>query len=236
MNPAADLVARAHVVLLDFDGPICSVFAGYPAVRAVSTMLRALEAAGFDVRPPWLNLGDPHQLLVEVATQMPEAVGIAEDALTRSEVHAVDSAQITVGVTDLIDEVTGQGQQWAVVSNNSTESITRFWGRKDFARIPSLTVGRPKGESHLMKPNPFMLRQALEILGTPARDAVFIGDSVSDIQAGRTVGIPTIGYANKPAKPKLLTAALADVVITTMEDLLSHDTSHSSPPLGEAQC
>ena len=223
MTSAADLVARARVVLLDFDGPICSVFAGYPAVRAVSAILRALEAAGFEVRPPWLNLGDPHQLLVEVATQIPEAVGIAEDALTRSEVHAVDSAQITVGVTDLIDQVTHRGQQWAVVSNNSPESIARFCTRKDFARTPSLTVGRPKGEPHLMKPNPFALRHALKVLRTPARDAVFIGDSVSDIQAGRTVGIPTIGYANKPAKPMLLEAAQAGVIITSMDDLLSHD-------------
>jgi len=223
VNSAADLVARARVVLLDFDGPICSVFAGYPSAHAVTATLRALEAAGFEVRPQWLKLEDPHQLLVEVADQIPEAIGIAEDALTRSEVHAVESAQITVGVSDLIDQITDRGQQWAVVSNNSAESIGRFCVRKDFARTPSLTVGRPKGEPHLMKPNPYALRHALEILRTPARDAVFIGDSVSDIQAGRAVGIPTIGYANKPAKPKLLEAALADVVITSMDDLLSED-------------
>ena len=212
-----------RVVLLDFDGPICSVFAGYPSVHAVTATLRALEAAGFEIRPEWMKLKDPHQLLVKVATQIPEAVGIAEDALTRSEVHAVESAQITAGVTVLIDQITDRGQQWAVVSNNSAESIARFCVREDFARTPSLTVGRPKGEPHRMKPNPFVLRHALEILRTPARDAIFIGDSVSDIQAGRAVGIPTIGYANKPAKPKLLEAALADVVITSMDDLLSED-------------
>jgi HAD superfamily hydrolase (TIGR01509 family) len=223
VNPAAALVARAQVVLLDFDGPICSVFAGYPAVRAVSAILRTLETAGFDVRPEWLNLEDPHRLLVEVATHIPEAVGIVEDALTRSEVHAVDSAQVTTGVQELIDQVTARGQQWAVVSNNSAESIARFCTRKDFARTPSLTVGRPKSEPNLMKPNPFTLRHALEVLGTPAHEAVFIGDSVSDIQAARTVGIPTIGYANKPAKPKLLAAARAEIVITSMDDLLSHD-------------
>jgi HAD superfamily hydrolase (TIGR01509 family) len=223
VSSAADLVARARVVLFDFDGPICSVFAGYPPVRAVSATLRALEAAGFDIRPEWLRLEDPHQLLVAVATQLPEAVDIAEYALTRAEVHAVDSAKVTSGVADLIDQITGRGQRWAVVSNNSAESIERFCSRKDFDRNPSLTEGRPKGEPHLMKPNPFALRHALEILRTSPRDAVFIGDSVSDIQAGRTVGIPTVGYANKPAKPKRLEAALADMVITSMDDLLSHD-------------
>jgi hypothetical protein len=91
VTSAADLVARAQVILFDFDGPICSVFAGYPSVRAVSASLRALEAAGLDVRPEWSNLQDPHRLLLEVETQMPDAIGVVEDALTRSEVHAVVS-------------------------------------------------------------------------------------------------------------------------------------------------
>lgn len=223
MNAGADLVAGARLVIFDFDGPICSVFAGYPAVRAVTAILRALETAGFDVRAEWLNLEDPHELLREVAAQLPEAVGLVEDALTRSEVQAVESAQLTVGATDLIDHVTGRGQRWAVVSNNSTESIAQFCARGDFARTPSLAMGRAKGEPRLMKPNPFALTHALEILKTLALDAVFIGDSVSDIQAGKAAGIATIGYANKPAKPKLLAAALADVVITRMDDLLGQD-------------
>jgi len=223
MNSAAKLVAQARAILLDFDGPICSVFSGYPPVRAVSACLRALESAGFDNRTEWLNIEDPHQLLIEVATQIPKAIDVVESALTRAEVQAVDSAQITVGVTDLIDQVTARGQHWAVVSNNSAESIGRFCAREDFARTPSLIVGRAKGEPHLMKPSPFALRQALEILGTPAGDAVFVGDSVSDMQAGGAAGVPTVGYANKPAKPELLTTALADLIITSMDDLLSHD-------------
>jgi HAD superfamily hydrolase (TIGR01549 family) len=91
-----------------------------------------------------------------------------------------------------------------VVSDNSAKSIGRFCTRKDFARIPNLTVGRREGEPHRMKPNAFAHRHALEILRMPVRHVVFIGDSVSDIQAGRAAGIPTIGYANKPAKPPLL--------------------------------
>jgi HAD superfamily hydrolase (TIGR01509 family) len=220
---AGDLVAQARAVLLDFDGPICSVFAGYPAVRAVTAALRALETGGFEVRPEWLNLEDPHRLLVEVGTDIPEAIGIVEDALTRSEVHAVDSARITSGVIALIDQVLSAGCQWAVVSNNSHESIARFCTREDFARTPSVIVGRQQGMPHLMKPNPFALHRALDLLKIQAHDAVFIGDSVSDIETGRAVGTSTVGYANKPAKPKLLTAALADAVITRMDDLLKHE-------------
>ena len=92
-----------------------------------------------------------------------------------------------------------------------------------FKQTSSAAALSSEGEPHLMKPNPFALRHALDVLGTPARDAVFIGDSVSDVQAGGAVGIRTIGYANKPAKPKLLAAARADVIITRMDDLLIQD-------------
>jgi hypothetical protein len=92
---------------------LAGLFAYPTAVRAVSATLRALEVGGFDLRPEWLSLTDPHRLLLEVSTHIPDAVGIVENALTRSELHAVDTAQITPGVLDLIDQVTGRGQQWA---------------------------------------------------------------------------------------------------------------------------
>jgi phosphoglycolate phosphatase len=106
------------------------------------------------------------------------------------------------------------------VSNNSHESIAQFCTREDFARAPSLIVGRPQGEPDLMKPNSFPLRRALDLPRMHPEDAVFIGDSVSDVQAGRAAGIRTVGYSNKPAKPQLLEAALADMVIASMDELL----------------
>lgn len=74
-----------------------------------------------------------------------------------------------------------------------------------------------------MKPNPFPLSHALEVMKTPARDAVFIGDSVSDVQAGIAAGITTVGYANKPAKPSLFKAAKAGAIVADMQDFLRHN-------------
>ena len=147
---ATDLVAKAKVVFLDFDGPVCSVFSGYPPVRAVSASLRALEVEGYDPKPEWLDLEDPHRLITEVADEMPMAARIAEEALTRSELEAVDTAEITPGVLELIDHIEASGRRGAIVSNNSDDSIDRFCDRPDFARSPGLIVGRPKGIPSLM--------------------------------------------------------------------------------------
>jgi phosphoglycolate phosphatase-like HAD superfamily hydrolase len=62
-----------------------------------------------------------------------------------------------------------------------------------------------------------------------AGDSVFIGDSVTDIQAGRAARTPTIGYANRP-KRRCLTGAGADVVIDTMHELARALRSAAAPP------
>jgi phosphoglycolate phosphatase-like HAD superfamily hydrolase len=44
-----------------------------------------------------------------------------------------------------------------------------------------------------------------------------VGDSVTDIEAGRAAGVATVGYANKPGKDVDL--AGADAVVTAMAEL-----------------
>jgi phosphoglycolate phosphatase len=50
--------------------------------------------------------------------------------------------------------------------------------------------------------------------------AAFVGDSETDIEAGRAAGVTTIGYANKPGKYQRLTTAGAAIVINTMQALV----------------
>jgi phosphoglycolate phosphatase len=44
-----------------------------------------------------------------------------------------------------------------------------------------------------MKPSPLPLLRVLERLGIAAPEAVMVGDSINDIQAGQQAGITTIG-------------------------------------------
>jgi beta-phosphoglucomutase-like phosphatase (HAD superfamily) len=67
-----------------------------------------------------------------------------------------------------------------------------------------------------MKPNPWTLTRALDHLDVPATAAVFIGDAVTDIEAARALGMPSIGSANRPAKTTALRDAGADATVTSM--------------------
>ena len=48
---AAELVAKAQAVLLDFDGPICAVFAGYRAHEVAAEIMKRAATAGYALRP-----------------------------------------------------------------------------------------------------------------------------------------------------------------------------------------
>ncbi|GGN80413.1 hypothetical protein GCM10010112_55940 [Actinoplanes lobatus] len=81
-------------------------------------------------------------------------------------------------------------------------------------------------DPRLLKPHPFLWGRGLASVAATRIGAAFIGDSVTDIEAGRTDGIPAIGYANKPGKYQRLTDAGADVVIESML-VLASELHHS---------
>ena len=76
-----------------------------------------------------------------------------------------------------------------------------------------LVVGRTSPDPALLKPSPHLVTRAIDALGAATDESVLVGDSPSDIAAGRDAGIATIGYANKPGKHQRLTNAGAQLVV-----------------------
>jgi hypothetical protein len=66
---------------------------------------------------------------------------------------------------------------------------------------------------------PYLVRAAVSILDAHPAECTFVGDSTTDMLAGRLAGVPVIGYANKPGKAELLTRAGADTVTTSMDEI-----------------
>ena len=46
-----------------------------------------------------------------------------------------------------------------------------------------------------LKPDPYLVQIAVERLGVDAGRCVFVGDSVTDVEAGRAAGVRVIGLA-----------------------------------------
>jgi phosphoglycolate phosphatase len=219
VKTAAELLASADAVLLDFDGPICSVFAGLDAHVASQRATEALRREGHEIPPRWPHARDPHALLRQIAESLPPAAVLTADrTIAAVEEEAVLSATTTAGLQALLSAV--EARPWAIVSNNSTSCIDRWITDRDLSPPPSAVVGRVIGRPQLMKPNPYVLSVALASLGVPATSAILVGDSVSDMEAARAAEVPAVGYANKRGKRQRLLTAGADAIIEDLVDLL----------------
>ncbi|WP_406512263.1 HAD-IA family hydrolase [Streptomyces sp. NBC_00161] len=212
------VLGSARVVFFDFDGPVCDVFAGLPAPK-VAAQLSALlssqdEAAGAKAA----ETDDPIEVL-RIAHEADAAIGQdVERALTAAEVDAVEVAgPPTPGAVEAIQAARLSGRVVMVVSNNSADCVQRFLEVHGLGQYVTGIVGRPSGQPHLMKPNPFPLIAAAEQAHMDVTRCTLIGDSLTDIQAAHAAGTTVIGYANKPHKAALFAEAGADTVTDDMQ-------------------
>ncbi|MGW3986942.1 HAD family hydrolase [Streptomyces sp. NPDC004830] len=218
------LIARARVVLWDFDGPICRLFAGHSAERVAGDLVSWLEGRGLhglltDAERASL---DPQVVLRAVDRRHPgsDLVAELEERLTQEELRATASAMPTAYADPLIRTWTAIGSRPAVTTNNSPRAARTYLESRGLADCfaPHL-YGRTEELRHL-KPDPHCLNRALNAMGAAPADALMIGDTPSDHLAARRAGVPFLGYARTEEKARQLRAAGAGTVVGTLETLL----------------
>ncbi|MFF8271951.1 HAD family hydrolase [Streptomyces sp. NPDC016562] len=211
------VLANARVVFFDFDGPMCDVFAGLPAPKVAEQLTVLLashdEAAGAKAA----ETDDPIEVL-RIAREADTAIGQeVERALTEAEIEAVAVAgPPTPGAVEALRAAQSSGRVVMVVSNNSADCVGRFVEVHGLGEYVAGIVGRPFGQPHLMKPNPYPLITAAEQAHVDVTHCTLIGDSLTDIQAAHAAGTTVIGYANKPHKAAQFAEAGADTVTDDM--------------------
>ncbi|WP_433164682.1 HAD family hydrolase [Kribbella sp. CA-247076] len=136
-----------------------------------------------------------------------------------AELKAVESALPTPGAAESLAACQSGGKRVAIVSNNYAEAVVRYLARTGLADQVAHVEGRDPSDPTLMKPSPHLIENATRALGVPTAACIFIGDQTSDMEAGRTAGAHTVGYANKPGKDEALALARADIIIRAMAEI-----------------
>ena len=208
----SSIVARTRHLLLDFDGPLCAVFAGTPAPVVAEKVRAALRDAGVPLPGSVVDMADPLEVFRTIAIEMPEAADLAQQQLTRLEVKAVETARPTWGAGELLVAARDTRRTVAIVSNNSGSAVTAYLRQHDLTHFVAVVIGRDDHDPQQMKPSPKRVSQAVSALDATNEDCTLIGDSPSDVLAGHQAGVPVIGFANKPGKVDKLTRSGADAV------------------------
>lgn len=214
-----ELVSRTRALMLDFDGPVCSVFAGYPAPEIADQLRRLLGQLGVPVSAELKEDDDPLSIYRHSVTGGPAVVATVHEALVAAELEAVATAAPTPGAVDVIAAAVEGGQRLAVVSNNAADAVAAYLQRHRLADQIEYVAARRTPDPTLMKPNPRFLIDAATALGVAVNASALVGDSATDAEAAKAAGAYAIGLANKPGKARRLSAAGADVVIESMTTL-----------------
>ncbi len=223
-NDLRNLIEGARVVLWDFDGPVCRLFAGHSAERVARDLVEWLEGQGLHglLAESERESLDPHAVLRAVDRRHPgsDLVAGLEERLTQEELKAAASARPTPYADPLVRTWTAVGARLAITTNNSPRVVKEYLtSRGLLACFAPHIYGRTQELRHL-KPHPHCVHRALNATGAAPSTALMIGDTPSDYQAARAAGVPFLGYARNERKNKVLRDAGAETIVDSLEPVL----------------
>jgi phosphoglycolate phosphatase len=209
---AAELFAAADAVLLDFDGPVTPLIPAPANLEAANAARAPLLARDIALDDHIGTTSDHIAVLRWTAKNAPQVLAEVEALCDDAETAAASMAEPTRGAHELLAECHRGGKPVLIVSNNAEVAIRAYLERWSLTSYVGAIIGRPAHRPDLMKPNTHTVDEALRLLRTEPSRAVFIGDSVSDVEVSRAVGMPCIGYAKTPRRGDELREAGADAL------------------------
>lgn len=229
MTPAVDdveairrILATTEALLLDFDGPVCSVFAGFPAPVVADQLRDTLTERTRSALPEEVRTSpDPFDVLFYAAKLGHDEAHYIEAAFRAHEVEAVQSAETTAGAHELITGWKSTGRPLAIVSNNSFAAVETYLNLHSLRSYADAISARLNSDTALLKPDPHLVTTATKALGIDAPSCTLLGDSLTDIAAAQTAGVRAIAYANKPGKVEDFEHTRAVAIITSVQTLAS---------------
>jgi phosphoglycolate phosphatase len=219
------IIARTRYLLLDFDGPICSIYAGL-SDATVAAQLRKLIPG--ELPEEIASTHDPIEVFTYSATVSDDMAACVEAEMADLEVAAVPTAEPTPYVHEVIASARESGRIVGVVSNNSPRAVNAYLDRHDLSGGIRLVVARTSHDPALLKPSPHLINEAVRSLDADPAATALVGDSFTDIEAAHSAGVASIGYANKPGKRERMMELRAGAVMTSMADLALSLRAHAA--------
>jgi HAD superfamily hydrolase (TIGR01509 family) len=217
--------AAPSAVLLDIDGTL--VDSNFLHVHAWTL---AFAEAGHPV-DAWrihrrIGMGSG-RLLDELLGD--DADRLADDVKER---HAVRYAELAdqlrpfAGARDLLRTLADRGLRVVLSTSAAPEEVEKLRAVLDVDDVVQVTGAEDVEEA---KPEPDLVQAALELAGVPAERAVFVGDSVWDVEAAGRAGVVCVGVlSGGTSEAELRDAGAATVV----EDAAALLRGLDATPLG----
>lgn len=180
---------RPIAVLFDLDGTL---------IDSIGLLLASVHHAfeGFSGRAPteqeWVaGIGTPLATQLKAFCDSDEQLA-AVTLRYRTFQRAAHDRLTTAfpGTIEVLGSLAASGHPMAIVTSKSNEMMHRALDLTGIAPYVTSAIGCDSCDLH--KPDPFPVRMALQELAYPETEAVFLGDSPHDINAGNAAGVVSI--------------------------------------------
>jgi phosphoglycolate phosphatase len=204
-------------VIFDLDGTLL-----YTVKDLYLSVNKALEKFGYPTRTIeeiTAFVGNGIRNLMEQAC--PKNISDFEECLQYfKEYYSLHSEDNTVpydGIIDMLKYFNRQGIKCTIVSNKF-DGATKLLSEKNFGDLICLAVGEREGIRK--KPAPDTVFEVLKTLGITSEEAIFVGDSDTDVETAKNAGMPCVSVTWGYRSREFLLEHGATTFADTTEDII----------------
>ena len=217
MNPTS-----IELVLFDLDGTLADTAPDLAAAANRQRADRGLEPLPIEQLRPMASHG-ARGLLGRALGLAPGDAGYEEarlEFLDYYEQALCVHTRLFAGMAETLDRLETERRRWGVVTNKARRFTEPLIDRLGLSRRAACVVSGDTTPH--AKPHPAPIRHALNACAVESTRAVYVGDDLRDIQAGRAAGVATIvaAYGYLGADTDIATWG-GDRVIDTPQQLLT---------------
>jgi pyrophosphatase PpaX len=209
---------RYPVVLFDLDGTLID---SVPFICDSYAHTLAEHGLPGVPREHWLSgVGKPlREQLRAFARDEAHLDALVASYRVYNDAHHDQAVRAFPGVREAVQALHARGARIGVVTSKISNRARRGLQVAGLEGFVDVVIGCDDCERH--KPDPEPVRRALEALGASASQAVFVGDAVVDLQAGRAAGAATAAVTWGACGKDELRASAPDHWFETPAELIS---------------
>ena len=139
----------------------------------------------------------------------------SHDILHEVEMKAAEKGRLIPGAEGTLKWLREQGIKVGIITRNCEDAV-----RKVFAEIDDFcNIFVSRNSVKKVKPHPDHLTHVMKSLKISGEEGVMVGDHIIDIQAGKRVGMKTMGVLTGRTKKEEFEKAGADYVLTSVSEI-----------------
>jgi len=215
----ASRLSRMKAMIFDFDGTLAVLNIDFSAMRErVFELVRRFGVEEESIRERYLLeiIDEVYPILREKSPfGAEEFYQEAHRILYEIELRAAEEGRLIPEAEGTLKILRKKGIKVGIVTRNCEDAVREIFPKID--ECCDIFISRNSIKK--VKPHPDHLNSAMKALDVSAKDAVMIGDHTLDIQAGKRVGMKTIGVLTGRTKREEFEKAGADYILGEVSEI-----------------